>query len=94
MVLNSIVPWHCISEAQWGEKDPRGIRLKEVVILEGSVAVAREDRKFVLAANANEASQTDVALAAIVHIMLRQLGLTGSKKHLITTLGFFSLNGL
>jgi hypothetical protein len=89
-ILHSTLPWHCLGEAQRGEKDPQGIRLKDIVILEVSTSVAAQGRAVVLGMmQSSDEGQNDAALAAKTYSNLRQLGFTGSEVYIITTRGFF-----
>jgi hypothetical protein len=90
VILHSTLPWHCLGAGQRGEKDPRGIRLKDIVILEKSTSVAAQGRAIVLGMmQSSDEGQSDAALAAKTYSKLRQLGFTGSEEYIITTRGFF-----
>ena len=89
-MLHSTLPWHCSGEAQRGERDPEGIRLKDIVVLERSASLSEPGRAFVLGATTSEDNnQSDAALGSKMYSILRQLGFTGSEEYLITTRGFF-----
>jgi Heterokaryon incompatibility protein (HET) len=89
-ILHSTLPWHCLGESQRGEKDPQGIRLKDIVVLKRSASVSEPGRKFVLRATlSDDDNQTDAALGSKMYSILRQLGFTGNEEYLVTTRGFF-----
>jgi Heterokaryon incompatibility protein (HET) len=89
-ILRSTVPWHCLGAAQRGEKDPQGIRLKDIVVLEIAASVSEPGREIVLlTTQSDDEGQTDAALATKMYSLLRQLGFTGSEEYLVTTRGFF-----
>lgn len=89
-ILRSALPWHCRGVAQRGEKDPEGIRLKDIVILDKSTSIAEEGRVQILGmVKSSDEGQSDAALAEKTYSTLCQLGFAGSEAYIITTHGLF-----
>ena len=68
-MLHSTLPWHCLGEAQRGERDPEGIRLKNIVVLEQVASLSEPGRAFVFGATTFEDnSQSDAGSSGSLEV--------------------------
>jgi hypothetical protein len=91
-ILRSLLPWPCLGDAQRGERDPQGIRLKDMAILERSASVGEKGTAtllWCLKEYTTSISDSDSALIDKYLAILRKIGFTGSEDYLVTTHGIF-----